>query len=69
MERIDYHLGKYPFSCSDEAPRLTWLWADMPEEYHWLKAVAEERLRITLLNVNYVASFGLLFRLLLPCSP
>lgn len=65
MGRIDYHLEKYQFSCSDEALRLTREWADVLEECHGLKAGAEERLRIALLNVDYVTSFELPFRLLL----
>ncbi|WP_391567361.1 ECs1377 family protein [Serratia ureilytica] len=69
MGRIDYHLEKYQFSCSDETPRLTRQWADVLEECRLLKAGAEERLRIALLNVDYVTSFELPFRLLLLRTP
>ncbi len=51
MERIDYHLEKYQFSCADESPRLTRQWADVPEECRQVKAGAEERLRIALLTL------------------
>ena len=60
MGRIDYQPEKYQFSCADEPPRLTRQWADVLEECRQLKAGAEERLRIALLNVDYVTSFELL---------
>lgn len=69
MGRIDYQIEKYQFSCSDEAPRLTRQWADVLEECRQQKAGAEERLRIALLNVDYVTSFELPFRLLLLRTP
>ncbi|WP_149330747.1 MULTISPECIES: ECs1377 family protein [Citrobacter] len=69
MELIEYQIEKYQFSCADETPRLTRQWADVLEECHGLKAGAEERLRIALLNVDYVTSFELPFRLLLLRSP
>ena len=69
MGRIDYHLEKYQFSCSDESPRLTRQWTDVLEECRQVKAGAEERLRIALLNVDYVTSFELPFRLLLIRTP
>lgn len=69
MGWIDYHLEKYQFSCADESPRLTRQWADVLEECQQLKAGAEERLRIALLNVDYVTSFELPFRLLLLRTP
>ncbi|TXE27321.1 DNA-binding protein [Serratia marcescens] len=69
MGRIDYQIEKYHFSCADETPRLTRQWADVLEECHGLKAGAEERLRIALLNVDYVTSFELPFRLLLLRTP
>ncbi len=69
MGRIDYHLEKYQFSCSDESPRLTRQWTDVLEECRQVKAGAEERLRIALLNVDYVTSFELPFRLLLLRTP
>ncbi|CAI1006328.1 DNA-binding protein [Serratia liquefaciens] len=69
MGRIDYHLEKYQFSCVDETPRLTRQWADVLAECRQLKAGAEARLRIALLNVDYVTSFELPFRLLLLRTP
>lgn len=67
--RIDYQIEKYQFSCAGEPPRLTRQWADVQEECRQLKAGAEERLRIALLNVDYVTSFELPFRLLLLRTP
>lgn len=67
--RIDYQPEKYQFSCADETPLLTRQWADVLEECRQLNAGAEERLRIALLNVDYVTSFELLFRLLLIRTP
>lgn len=69
MGRIDYQIEKYQFSCASEPPRLTRQWADVLEECRQLKAGAEERLRIALLNVDYVTSFELPFRLLLIRTP
>lgn len=67
--RIDYQIEKYQFSCDGETPRLTRQWADVLEECRYLKAGAAERLRIALLNVDYVTSFELPFRLLLIRTP
>lgn len=67
--RINCQIEKYPFSCFDETPRLTQQWADVLEECRQLKAGAAERLRIALLNVDYVTSFELPFRLLLTRPP
>lgn len=67
--RIDYQIEKYQFSCTDETPRLARQWADVLEECRHLKAGAAERLRIALLNVDYVTSFELPFRLLLIRTP
>ncbi|MGJ3448493.1 helix-turn-helix domain-containing protein [Enterobacter sp. PTB] len=69
MGRIDYQIEKYQFSCTDETPRLTRQWADVLEECRHLKAGAAERLHIALLNVDYVTSFELPFRLLLIRTP
>ena len=66
---IDYQIEKYQFLCTDETPRLTRQWADVLEECRQLKAGAAERLRIALLNVDYVTSFELPFRLLLIRTP
>ncbi len=67
--QIDYQIEKYQFSCTDETPRLTRQWADVQEECRQLNAGAEERLRIALLNVDYVTSFELPIRLLLLRTP
>lgn len=69
MGLIDYQTEKYQFSCDGETPRLTRQWADVLEECRHLKAGAAERLRIALLNVDYVTRFGLPFRLLLIRTP
>jgi len=69
LRRIDYQIEKYQFSCDGETPRLTRQWADVLEECRHLKAGSEERLRIALLNVDYVTSFELPFRLLLIRTP
>ncbi|MEI9745593.1 MULTISPECIES: helix-turn-helix domain-containing protein [Enterobacter cloacae complex] len=69
MGRIDYQPEKYQFSCADEPPRLTRQWADVLEGCRQLNAGAEDRLRIALLNVDYVTSFELPFRLLLIRTP
>lgn len=67
--RIDYQIEKYSFTEMGETPRLTQQWADVAEECRQTKAGAEERLRIALLNVDYVTSFELPFRLLLIRAP
>ncbi|MCW2457509.1 UNVERIFIED_ORG: hypothetical protein M2414_005278 [Rahnella aquatilis] len=69
MGRIEYQIEKYHFSCADEPPRLTRQWADVQEECRQVTAGAQERLRIALLNVDYVTSFELPFRLLLIRTP
>ena len=69
LRRIDYQTEKYLFSCDGETPRQTRQWADVLEQCRHLKAGAEERLRIALLNVDYVTSFELPFRLLLIRTP
>ena len=56
--RVDYHLEKYLLTEAGEPERLTRQWAG-----------AEERLRLALLNVDYVTSFELPFRLLLTRAP
>lgn len=67
--RIDYQIEKYSFGAADESPRLTHQWAEVAAECRQLKAGAEERLRIALLNVDYVTSFELPFRLVLTRAP
>ncbi|BBJ57070.1 DNA-binding protein [Enterobacter asburiae] len=69
MGRIDYQIEKYQFSCADETPRLTRHWADALEECRQLNAGAQDRLRMALLNVDYVTSFELPCRLLLIRTP
>ncbi|MEI9745951.1 DNA-binding protein [Enterobacter ludwigii] len=69
LRRIDYQTEKYQFSCDSETPRQTRQWADVLEECRHLKAGLEERLRIALLNVDYITSFELPFRLLLIRTP
>ncbi|HHA2250026.1 TPA: helix-turn-helix domain-containing protein [Enterobacter ludwigii] len=69
LRRIDYQIEKYPFSCDGETPRLTRQRADVQEECRHLEAGSEERLCIALLNVDYVTSFELPFRLRLIRTP
>lgn len=66
---IDYQIEKYSFAEASETPRLTQQWADVAQECLQVRAGAEERLRIALLNVDYVTSFELPFRLLLIRAP
>jgi hypothetical protein len=68
-ERIDYQIEKYSFTEAAETPRLTHQWREVLDECRQLQAGAEERLRIALLNVDYVTSFELPFRLLLTRTP
>ncbi|WP_312690273.1 helix-turn-helix domain-containing protein [Kosakonia sp.] len=68
-ERIDYQIEKYSFAEAAETPRLTQQWAEVAQECLQQHAGAEERLRIALLNVDYVTSFELPFRLLLIRAP
>lgn len=68
-ERIDYQTEKYSFTEAAESSRLTGQWADVIAECREMKAGSEERLRIALLNVDYVTSFELPFRLLLLRTP
>ena len=67
--RIDYQIEKYHFSEAAESPRLIQQWKDVIAECQENKAGAAERLRIALLNVDYVTSFELPFRLLLTRAP
>lgn len=67
--RIDYQAEKYSFTEAAENSRLTGQWADVIAECREMKAGPEERLRIALLNVDYVTSFELPFRLLLLRTP
>lgn len=67
--RIDYLADKYCFTELNESPRLLRQWQDVQEECRQTEAGPEERLRIALLNVDYVTSFELPFRLLLTRTP
>lgn len=67
--RIDYLIEKYQFTEINESPRITRQWIDVLTECKQEKAGVEERLRIALLNVDYVTSFELPFRLLLTRTP
>lgn len=64
---IDYQIEKYSFKEAAEPARLTRQWAEVMQECR--KMSAEERLRTALLNVDYVTSFELPFRLLLVRAP
>ncbi|EOB2007329.1 DNA-binding protein, partial [Escherichia coli] len=67
--QIDYLADKYCFTERSESPRLRQQWQDVLEECRQTEAGPEERLRIALLNVDYVTSFELPFRLLLTRTP
>ncbi|POT56565.1 DNA-binding protein [Citrobacter amalonaticus] len=67
--RIDYQIEKYRFTEIDEPHRIASQWNDVLEECQREHAGAEERLRIALLNVDYVTSFELPFRLILTRTP
>lgn len=67
--RVDYHLEKYVLTEAGEPERLTRQWAEVMRECHDQKSGAEQRLRLALLNVDYVTSFELPFRLLLTRAP
>ncbi|MGK9175406.1 DNA-binding protein [Yokenella regensburgei] len=67
--KVDYHIEKYLFSEAGETPRITGQWREVLDECRQRKAGAEERMRLALLNVDYVTSFELPFRLLLTRAP
>lgn len=67
--RIDYQIENYRFTELNEAPRLTRQWAEVTDECRQSGLGAEARLRLALLNVDYVTSFELPFRLLLVRTP
>ena len=67
--RVDYQIEKYLFTEAAEPERLTRQWAEVMEECREQQSGAEERLRLALLNVDYVTSFELPFRLLLTRAP
>ena len=67
--RVDYHIEKYLLTEAAEPERLTRQWAEAMEECRAQKSGAADRLRHALLNVDYVTSFELPFRLLLTRTP
>ena len=67
--RIDYLADKNCFTELNESPRLRRQWQDVLEECRQTEAGPEKRLRIALLNVDYVTSVELPFRLLLTRTP
>ncbi|MDQ9130474.1 hypothetical protein RDT67_29195 [Serratia fonticola] len=69
IERIEYQVEKYSFADVNETPRIEQQWAEVIKECHQVQAGNAERLRIALLNVDYVTSFELPFRLLLVRGP
>lgn len=68
-EKIDYQIEKYSFTEAAQSERITHQWREVLDECRQTKAGAEERLRIALLNVDYVTSFELPFRLMLTRAP
>ncbi|CAI2159994.1 Uncharacterised protein [Serratia fonticola] len=69
VERIDYQIEKYSFAEVNETPLIAQQWAEVLKECRQVRAGSIERLRIALLNVDYVTSFELPFRLLLVRAP
>lgn len=67
--RIDYQIEKYHFTEISESPRLAQQWDEVLAECRQEKAGSEARLRLALLNVDYVTSFELPFRLQLIRAP
>ena len=67
--KIDYQIEKFALTEAGEPARITSQWQEVRDECRQQKAGAEERLRIALLNVDYVTSFELPFRLLLTRAP
>ncbi|HAT1572483.1 TPA: DNA-binding protein [Kluyvera cryocrescens] len=68
-EKIDYQIEKYSFTEATQPERLARQWREVLDECRQSQAGAEERLRIALLNVDYVTSFELPFRLMLTRAP
>ncbi|ELN2578920.1 hypothetical protein RY966_004717 [Enterobacter kobei] len=60
---IDYQIEKYWLSATGGPLRLAQEWANSMDEHRQFKTDPDVRLRTDLLNVDYVASFELLFRL------
>ena len=67
--KIDYQIEKYSFTEASEPGRLANQWREVIDECRQSHAGAQERLRIALLNVDYVTSFELPFRLMLTRAP
>ncbi|EOF5505841.1 DNA-binding protein [Salmonella enterica] len=66
---ISYWIEKYCFTETSEPVRLTRQWEDVLRECRTQQADPQGRLRIALVNVDYVTSFELPFRLLLLRAP
>jgi hypothetical protein len=69
VKRIDYQIEKYSFTEVSEPERLARQWAEVIGECQQEKADSEMRLRLALLNVDYITSFELPFRLQLIRAP
>ncbi|MBB1201742.1 DNA-binding protein [Enterobacteriaceae bacterium 89] len=67
--RIDYQIEKYSFTEINESARIAQQWAEVIAECQQEKAGSEARLRMALLNVDYITSFELPFRLQLIRAP
>ncbi|ENU2134252.1 DNA-binding protein [Salmonella enterica] len=66
---ISYRIEKYCFTEISEPVRLNHQWANVLQMCREQQAAPEERVRLALLNVDYVTSFELPFRLLLLRAP
>lgn len=66
---ISYQIKRYCFTEISESARLNRQWANVLQMCREQQAVPEERVRLALLNVDYVTSFELPFRLLLLRAP
>lgn len=66
---VDYQIEKFSFMATEETPRITQQWSEVLEECRQQQANSADRLRIALLNVDYVTSFELPFRLQLIRTP
>ncbi|EEI1253425.1 DNA-binding protein [Salmonella enterica subsp. enterica] len=66
---ISYQIEKYCFTEISESVHLKRQWTNVLQMCREQQAVPEERVRLALLNVDYVTSFELPFRLLLLRAP
>lgn len=66
---ISYQIEKYCFTEIREPVHLNRLWANVLQRCREQRSVPEERVRLVLMNVEYVTSFELPFRLLLLRAP